>query len=1524
MTAKPARRSRTRVDAVVVFLEWFEPRILFAVTPLPLDQTFELHSLPGANHRIYLDFNGHTTSDPSWNNGIAFTTPAFDINGNPSSFSNLELERIQFIWARVAEDFAPFNVDVTTEDPGINALRNTGGSDTQWGIRAVIGGSVTDWFDPFGGAVGVANLGSFTWDTDTPAFIFSEDNSNGAEKPTAETISHEVGHTLGLNHDGRGAPYYEEYYEGHGSGATGWAPIMGFSDFQPVTQWSRGEYPNADNKEDDLTIITTENGFGFRNDDHGNSSSTASGLTVSGSAVSGSGIIERTTDVDVFRVVTGGGVVTLNVDVFHRGPNLDAAATLFNASGVQVATSSPADALDASISTSLAAGTYFLHVSGVGAGTTATGYSDYASLGQYTITGTIVPIPEITVTGNGVTILDGDLVPASADSTSFGSAIEGTAGISRTFTVRNDGTATLNLSSLTVPAGFTITQGLVSSLAPGATDTFTVLLDTTTAGVKSGSISFITNDSDENPFNFAITGTVTIPPPTISVTALDADAAESGSPASDTGTFRFTRLGDTTNALTVNFTRTGSAVFGPSGDYTQTLGGNSLTTLSVAIPAGVSFVDVVVVPNEDAIAEASETATITLKTGSGYVLAALAADLTATIQIADNEPVVSIAAVDDTAAEHASDQAADPGVFRITRTGATDEPLTVNLTRTGTATFGAAGDYQLSTDLGLFTTTSVVIPAGQAFVDVSVLPVDNALVEVDETVILSLATATTYNLAVDSADRTATVTIIDNEAAVSIEAIDAQAVEAPAGESADTATFRISRTGSTAAPLTVTFTRKGTAKFGTKGDYMMSVDGVNVTTTSVVIPAGLDHVDLVATPINDAAAELAESILLTVTPALTYTVDANVASRTATAMVVDDEPVISIVALDDTASETATGLPADTALFRISRTGDTTNSVAVKFSRAGTAKFGATGDYTLSIDGVNLTTTTITIPAGQDHVDLLVTPNNNTPAEATKTIVLKLTKGTGYALEGNPANTTATVMVLDDEPIVSIAAIDDAAETEFGESFDTGAFRITRTGDTTAPLTVNLKRTSTATFGPTGDYTLIINGINFTSSSVVIPAGEDQVDILVAAIDNALAEVTETVTLALVATTAYSLASDLADRVAVVNVLDNEPVVTITAIDDEGSETADGEPVDTGLFRISRSGDLAAPMTVAFNRSGTGTFGAAGDYLLTVDGVAMASAVKGTIVIPAGVDHVDVLVTPVDGALSEPDETVVITLLPGTVYNVDPVLANRAATVTILDDEPFVSITAIDASAAETDAGDPSNTGLFRITRTGSTDSAMTINLLRTGTATFGGTAADYTMKIDGVTLNLPASGTVVIPAGQDHIDIEVTAIDNALAEANETVILTLAPSTVYNLDREPANRSAVVNIADNEPVISIAVMDAIASEAVAGAATNFGRFRISRTGSTDSDLYVTFTRSGTATFGPTKDYTLRVGPTPITGLTFRIRAGQSHIDINVAPVDDTKVEAVEMVTLTLAASAAYTVDTNNRTGTVTIADNDG
>ncbi|MFH1084553.1 MAG: VCBS repeat-containing protein [Chloroflexota bacterium] len=342
--------------------------------PYPTSQTFLLHSRPGASKVIYLDFTGHVTTGTPWNSylGIsAIVSTPFDIDGSPSTFSELEHERIQRVWQMVAEDYIPYDVDVTTEDPGPEALRKTTYFDALYGQRVVL--SPTNYFYPNAG--GVAYIGSFNWPSDTPCFCFSGGLGGGDTKPMAECTSHESGHTLGLWHDGiRGG---DEYYWGHGT----WAPIMGVGYSREVVQWSKGEYANASQTQDDLAIITTF-GLSFLNDDYGNTLTTS--RPMGAPSFGANGIIATRTDLDLMSFAVGAGNLAITVDPAPVGANLDIRARLLDVGGRVVATSDPTG-LAAGLNLSVAEGVYVLEVDGVGAGDPLyTGYSDYGSLGQYT------------------------------------------------------------------------------------------------------------------------------------------------------------------------------------------------------------------------------------------------------------------------------------------------------------------------------------------------------------------------------------------------------------------------------------------------------------------------------------------------------------------------------------------------------------------------------------------------------------------------------------------------------------------------------------------------------------------------------------------------------------------------------------------------------------------------------------------------------------------------------------------------------------------------------------------------------------------------------------------------------------------------------------------------------------------------------------------------------------------------------------------------------------------------------------
>jgi PKD repeat protein len=458
---------------------------------LPLDQTFKLHSRPGAQRTIYLDFDGYVASGTAWNASYGLTaidSPAFDLDGNAASFSTSELERIQYIWQRVAEDYAPFDVDVTTEEPPAAALTRSGSGDLVFGTRVVI---TKDWTAGTSSPCrcgGFAYVGVFDDTTEyyKPAFVFYNQLGSGNEKYVAEAISHEAGHNLNLSHDG--VTGGSAYYSGHGSGATGWAPIMGVGYYQSLVQWSKGEYSNANNTEDDIARIQST-GAPLRADDHGDTFATATPLTATAKGTTvdllGDGVISTRTDVDVFSFSSGPGTISLSIDPAARSGNLDIQADLYDANGTLVASANPVDALNASISVSNAnAGIYYLKIDGVGKGDLTTGYSDYGSLGQYVVTGSVPASSDqppvaiasatptsgtapLTVSFNGSSSYDPD-GGALTYSWNFGdgSALSSAANPSHTYTAAGNYTATLTVTDTSGASATTQAFIAVASSAP--------------------------------------------------------------------------------------------------------------------------------------------------------------------------------------------------------------------------------------------------------------------------------------------------------------------------------------------------------------------------------------------------------------------------------------------------------------------------------------------------------------------------------------------------------------------------------------------------------------------------------------------------------------------------------------------------------------------------------------------------------------------------------------------------------------------------------------------------------------------------------------------------------------------------------------------------------------------------------------------------------------------------------------------------------------------------------------------------
>lgn len=267
-----------------------------------------LSSLPGADRTVLIDVDGHDVSGTAWNTAHGLPAATYPGLRPASGWDDATLDLVRLVWERVADDLAPFAVDVTTTDPGAAALERTTPEDEVYGMRVLLttstaaaghlcdepcgGIAFTDAFDRVGSAGQ-----SPTWVFVDPADLAAARADPALLPALADTLaaaaSHELGHTFGLGHDG------DDEFEYHpGSGY--WAPIMGRGEGRSLVQWSNGDYPGAVRQEDDVAVIAAS-GAPLRADDHGDTP--GAGTLVSPGAVT-RGVISTRTDRDVLLVDT--------------------------------------------------------------------------------------------------------------------------------------------------------------------------------------------------------------------------------------------------------------------------------------------------------------------------------------------------------------------------------------------------------------------------------------------------------------------------------------------------------------------------------------------------------------------------------------------------------------------------------------------------------------------------------------------------------------------------------------------------------------------------------------------------------------------------------------------------------------------------------------------------------------------------------------------------------------------------------------------------------------------------------------------------------------------------------------------------------------------------------------------------------------------------------------------------------------------------------------------------------------------
>jgi hypothetical protein len=363
-----------------------------------------LESKPTSTRTLYINNWGGTLSGTAWNNtyngGKDIVYTPYSNDSDTANFSDNDKKLMWLSWRQVAEDYAAFDINVTMSQVVYDA--------TPINKRVQLIATRTRSFYPKR-VGGVAYVGVFNQNSNysKTGFVFVTSIDMGMAS------AHESGHQMGLNHDGTST---RGYYSGHGQ----WGPIMGAPYGKKYVQWSKGEYTDANQHQDDIAIITGV--LGVLADDAGDSNLLATELPFPSKKYKGQISPEGVRgDIDTYsfkvlspKVVNIGVESSFLAESQFQGANLAFDVVLTDSAGKIIASSASSDFKPLSTKTNkflyagaLKADEYFLSIDGVSPDThPSTGFVEYGNGGQYLLS---IEDP------NAISDLDGDGIADAVD-----------------------------------------------------------------------------------------------------------------------------------------------------------------------------------------------------------------------------------------------------------------------------------------------------------------------------------------------------------------------------------------------------------------------------------------------------------------------------------------------------------------------------------------------------------------------------------------------------------------------------------------------------------------------------------------------------------------------------------------------------------------------------------------------------------------------------------------------------------------------------------------------------------------------------------------------------------------------------------------------------------------------------------------------------------------------------------------------------------------------------------------------------
>ncbi len=697
---------------------------------------------------------------------------------------------------------------------------------------------------------------------------------------------------------------------------------------------------------------------------------------------------------------------------------------------------------------------------------------------------------------------------------------------------------------------------------------------------------------------------------------------------------------------------------------------------------------------------------------------------------------------------------------------------------TGTATSG--------TDYTAITAGALTFSAGDTSKDIDVSVTGDGLNEPNETVVVTLSSAT--NATISGATGTGTITDDDSQPVASM-----SAATASVGESDGTKDLTVSLSAASGKQVTVPYTVSSES-----GDTATATtDYTSVSTGSLTIAAGNSSGTITVTVVPDTLDEDDETFTVTLgTPT-------NAALGTTTRTVVtitddDSEPTLSISS--PSVTEGDSGSAALT--FKATLSAASGKTVKVNYADAGT------GTATSGTDYEAITAGTLTFSAGDTSKDIDVSVKGDALNEPNETVEVKISSPTNATISA--ATGTGTITDDDSQPVASMSA----ATASVGESDGTKDLTVSLSAASgkavTVPYTVSSESGDTAT--ATTDYTSVSGG------SLQIAAGNSSGTITVTVVSDTLDEDDETFTVALGAPTNAALGSTTRTVVTITDD-DSEPTLSISS-----PSVTEGDSGSTTLtFKATLSAASDRQVKVNYADAGTGTATSGTDYEAITD---------GTLTFSAGDTSKDIAVTVKGDALNEPNETIAVKLT--SPVNATISAATGTGTITDDDSQPTVSMSAATASVGESD-------GTKDLTVSLSAASGKAVTVPYTVSSESGDTATagtDYTSV---------SGGSLSIAAGDAGGTITVTVTSDTVDEDDETFTVTLGTPTNAALG---STTRTVVTITDDDSEPTLSISSPSVTEGDSGSTTLTFKATLSAASDRQVKVNYADAGTGTATSG--------------------------------------------------------------------------